>query len=344
MKRFTEDSRLFILNEPHAPRLNPALAVEIGLNESIVFLQLEFLIVTKGETRDGRRWIKRSASDLRDDFPYISKATINRTLAELLSRKLINEANYNGKKYDKTRWFAINLAEADKLKSITVKGTDATPTMVEKTGGSESGSAQIESGSAQIEPGSAQAAPTIHRDDLRDHPTENTHTAGGAVGGGDSRSRHSMRTCYRFACHLQRTRQGVTNAGGFATTIFRSGTHDELIDDYLQAEEAETQQLTTPVELISFDDAVELFGTLRELSSFDLQQSIADAPVTDETRSQLVAHFERETAAANGNGHGKNNGKGGEQGTKRRRAKSKGQHAAVIAQETGAPAMRSLFD
>jgi hypothetical protein len=36
--------RVFVLNDPNAPRLSPALAIEIGLNESILFLQLEFWI------------------------------------------------------------------------------------------------------------------------------------------------------------------------------------------------------------------------------------------------------------------------------------------------------------
>jgi predicted alpha-1,6-mannanase (GH76 family) len=53
-------------------------------------------------------------------FPFWSRATINRVINSLENRGLINVGNFNRKKYDKTRWFAINIGEATKLKSIKV--------------------------------------------------------------------------------------------------------------------------------------------------------------------------------------------------------------------------------
>lgn len=144
--RTYEMNRIFTLNEPNAPRLNPALAVEIGLNESIIFLQLEFWIAISDNVRDGRKWTYQSAADIKEKmFPFWSASTINRALNNLLARNLIIDGNYNQKKYDRTRWFAIDFDEARKLKSITVREDESRSTQ------NELRSAQDESRSAQNE-------------------------------------------------------------------------------------------------------------------------------------------------------------------------------------------------
>lgn len=66
--------RLFVLNDPHALRVNAALAMEIGLNESIVLLQLEFLISISDNVREGRIWTYQSLSELQEaHFPFWSR-------------------------------------------------------------------------------------------------------------------------------------------------------------------------------------------------------------------------------------------------------------------------------
>lgn len=57
----------------------------------------------------------------------------------------------------------------------------------------------------------------------------NTHTQTG-VG---VASKFSLEECKRFAEHLQKTGQGITNPGGYATTIFRSGEADTQIEAFL---------------------------------------------------------------------------------------------------------------
>jgi hypothetical protein len=42
-----------------------------------------------------------------------------------------------------------------------------------------------------------------------------------------------MEECLRFAKHLSQTGQGIINPGGYATTIFRTGEADELIEAFL---------------------------------------------------------------------------------------------------------------
>lgn len=46
-------------------------------------------------------------------------------------------------------------------------------------------------------------------------------------------SRFSLEECRRYADHLKATGQGITNPGGYATKIFRSGEADALIDAFL---------------------------------------------------------------------------------------------------------------
>jgi len=46
-------------------------------------------------------------------------------------------------------------------------------------------------------------------------------------------SKFSLDECRRFADHLHKTEQGITNPGGYATTIHRTGEADELIEEFL---------------------------------------------------------------------------------------------------------------
>jgi hypothetical protein len=115
-----ELNRVFVLNNPQAPRLCPALAMEIGMNESILFLQIEFWISISDHYHDGRSWTYQSLTTLKEAFPFWSKATLNRAVKSLIEKSLIVEGKYNKMKYDRTRWFAINFDAARNLKSITV--------------------------------------------------------------------------------------------------------------------------------------------------------------------------------------------------------------------------------
>lgn len=133
--------RIFVLNEPFAPRLNPALAEEIGLNESIIFLQLEFWISISDKKYQGKKWTYQSLRNIQKFFRFFGKDRINRAIKSLEEQKLIEIGNFNKKKYDNTRWFAIDYKGVDKLKSVTVS--------------------QIQGGLSQNETGLSQNATTI---------------------------------------------------------------------------------------------------------------------------------------------------------------------------------------
>jgi hypothetical protein len=58
---------------------------------------------------------------------------------------------------------------------------------------------------------------------------ENTQTQGGVSVG----SRFSLEECKDYANHLKQSGQGITNPGGYATKIFRSGEADSFIEAFL---------------------------------------------------------------------------------------------------------------
>lgn len=47
-------------------------------------------------------------------------------------------------------------------------------------------------------------------------------------------SRFTLEECRRYADHLKATGQGITNPGGYATKIFRSGEADALVENFLK--------------------------------------------------------------------------------------------------------------
>lgn len=146
-----KDLTLFVKNDPTTLRIFPELAEEIGLNESILLLQIDFMLKTSDNYRDGKYWTFQSIHDLKKKyFNFWSTSTINRTIKSLHDKKLIHISEFNKKKYDKTRWFALNEEGLSKLKNITLKIDTH-----------ETGSNQNDTGSMQIDTGSNQNDTTI---------------------------------------------------------------------------------------------------------------------------------------------------------------------------------------
>ena len=138
-----------MINEPYTLRVSPALAEEIGLNESIILLQIEFWISITNHEYEGRRWTHQSIREMQKKaFPFWSISTIHRAIRNLLEAGYLTEGQFNKAKYDKTRWFALG----EKLKNIN---------SVRLGVGVETGSCQNETRSNQNETGSCQNETTI---------------------------------------------------------------------------------------------------------------------------------------------------------------------------------------
>jgi hypothetical protein len=66
---------------------------------------------------------------------------------------------------------------------------------------------------------------------------KDTHTTMRATRVGVSAgSRFSLEECRRYAEHLHKAGEGITKPGGYATTIYRSGEADELVEKFLSQE------------------------------------------------------------------------------------------------------------
>lgn len=112
--------RLFVLNSPSMLRICPELAKEIGLVESILLLQLEFLItISTTEEREGEIWTYQSLDNMREEyFPFWSRMTISRGMKSLEKQKLIKIGNFNKLKFDHTTWYSMDEEGLSKLKSV----------------------------------------------------------------------------------------------------------------------------------------------------------------------------------------------------------------------------------
>ena len=119
--------RIFILNETIL-RTSPTLACEIGLNESMMLLQIDFWISIANNFHEGRYWTYQSTRDVQAKaFPFWSLDTINRTINKLISKQYVVVGNFNKAHYDRTRWFALNVDKLSELKSIAIKKAEIQP-------------------------------------------------------------------------------------------------------------------------------------------------------------------------------------------------------------------------
>ncbi len=71
---------------------------------------------------------------------------------------------------------------------------------------------------------------TVEERQEETHP----HKSKRADSGVGVNSKFTLKECRRYAAHLHATGQGITNPGGYATTIYRSGEVDPLIENFLQ--------------------------------------------------------------------------------------------------------------
>ena len=86
----------------------PALALEIGLNESIVLQQL-FIHVQKGSTiLDGKQWLQKTYEEWQNIFPFWSISTIKRIFSSLQKKGIVLIEQHGKHQYNRTNWYAIS--------------------------------------------------------------------------------------------------------------------------------------------------------------------------------------------------------------------------------------------
>lgn len=103
-------------------RVSPKLATEIGLNESIVLLQLAYLIRIENNWQDGICIATQTKENLEKNFNFMSYSELNTTIRTLKQDEYIYVDKYFDRKRKKTiRSFALNTTKIDSLDSVCVK-------------------------------------------------------------------------------------------------------------------------------------------------------------------------------------------------------------------------------
>lgn len=100
-------------------RIYPDLAAEIGLHESIVLLQIQYLIRIQNAVENGRYFASQRTSQLRKVFRFLSESEMNRTIAKLVEEDFITvDRHVNKVTGEHSRIFALNELRLARLKSV----------------------------------------------------------------------------------------------------------------------------------------------------------------------------------------------------------------------------------
>ena len=91
------------------------LATVIGLNEAIILQQMQYWIKKSTHEIDDKTWIYNSVSQWKEQFPFWSESTINRTIRNLEEKGLLFIGNYNRDRRDRTKWYSINYLQLDNI-------------------------------------------------------------------------------------------------------------------------------------------------------------------------------------------------------------------------------------
>ena len=164
-------------------RVYPCLAGDIGLNEAIVLLQLDYLIsIAKRNYVNGRSWTRQSTQNLLEEsFPWWSESTINRTIKKLKRKGLIIIERHPTRAYDHRRSFALDYETLCRLDAIKVaienipsaQNTTGVKQNATRTSHSETHSPQAATDSAQV----STTIPETPTETLTENPKETSpHT------------------------------------------------------------------------------------------------------------------------------------------------------------------------
>jgi DnaD/phage-associated family protein len=95
----------------------PALAIAIGLNESIFVQQLHYWIERSDKKHEGYTWIYNTVKEWQEQFPFWSEKTLRRIIDNLEKKGIVISSNFNKSKIDKTKWYRVNYELLEKISS-----------------------------------------------------------------------------------------------------------------------------------------------------------------------------------------------------------------------------------
>ncbi len=105
-----------LINE-HPLIVLPTLAVKVGLNESIILQQVHYWLDsrTNKNIKEGKHWVYNTYGQWQEQFPFLSEATIRRSIAHLEKSGLLISKNHNSNSFSKTKWYTINYEKLSEL-------------------------------------------------------------------------------------------------------------------------------------------------------------------------------------------------------------------------------------
>jgi predicted transcriptional regulator len=92
----------------------PSLAVAIGLNQALFLQQVHYWLQTSKKVHDGKKWTYNTIEEWCEQFPFFSKSTINRTVADLVDSGLLIVEKLSENKHDRTNYYTIDYVKLDK--------------------------------------------------------------------------------------------------------------------------------------------------------------------------------------------------------------------------------------
>jgi hypothetical protein len=100
---------------------SPRLAAQIGVNDALLLVQIDFWIHNlrvNVEEIEGVKWLNLSAEAMRErGFEHLSRQNINRTIERLVSRGLLRVTYLPG---SRTKWLSLNY---EMIEAVGVKVT-----------------------------------------------------------------------------------------------------------------------------------------------------------------------------------------------------------------------------
>lgn len=109
-------SKLLINEQPL--QFLPTLAKVLkNSDKALILQQINYWLNNPkvGKEANGRRWIRNTVEDWHEQFPWIAVKTVQRYLKDLEEKGILLTCNLNKLKFDRTKWYAIDYDELDKL-------------------------------------------------------------------------------------------------------------------------------------------------------------------------------------------------------------------------------------
>jgi hypothetical protein len=89
--------------------LSPHLAMTLGVPAALLIQQIHYWSRKQNHYRDGQYWVYKTLKEWADELRIFDAKTIQRSLDKLRAAGIIEVANYNKMKYDRTLWYRVQM-------------------------------------------------------------------------------------------------------------------------------------------------------------------------------------------------------------------------------------------